>query len=227
MIGGLAPSPRLLLPGDPGFVSPLFPLSVRRRVDAARFWATISDRKLARLLREEIGATGDILSTYAAASTLTQTGLDGITSSPTWIAGWGSATIDNSSVKYTDYAVNAVLQAESAGLTAGQARLYLVPELNDSAYPDCLSSGTEGAEGAVTMHDVATRDAVAFLLAWTDTDTTASQFYYLMCPSIRQVLGYVPRKFFLFITHSMVAALETTGDPNQVYVAGRYDNVAA
>jgi hypothetical protein len=37
----------------------------------------------------------------------------------------------------------------------------------------------------------------------------------------------VPRKFVIFITQSTTTTLETTGDPNQVYVRGYYETVAA
>lgn len=171
-------------------------------------------------------AAGDVKRVYVAASTLTQTALDAIASNATWVAGWGSAAIDNSSGLYLDYAINAVLQVESAGLAAGEIRMYLIAELNDSAFPDCLSTGTEGAEGVVTFTDTEIRDTVCRLAAFTVTDTTASRIYTIMCPSVAAVFGSVPRKFFIFITQSSGANLESTGDPNQVYVRAEYATVA-
>jgi len=171
-------------------------------------------------------AAGDVKIKYVASSAITVTALNGaIASSATWIAGWGSGTIDNSSALYPDYSINASLVAESSGLTAGEARMYLVAELSDDAYGDLLSSGTEGTEGAITFHDVNVRDANCRLAAVTATDTTASQVYPMSCSSVAAVFGgVVPRKFFIFITHSMVAALETAG--NAVHVIGVYYTVA-
>jgi len=189
-----------------------------------RAWMAVlfSPRFTCRLLLDERGAVGDIKMVYAAASTLTQTNLDGIASSATWVAGWGSATIDNSSSLHQDYAIGASIMVES-----GEIRMYLVAELNDSAYPDCLSAGTEGTEGTVTFTDTEIRDAVARLAARTATDTTASRVYTLQCPSVKKVFGGTcPRKFFIVITQSTGAALESTGDPNQVYVKGVYYTVA-
>jgi len=174
-------------------------------------------------------AAGDLTNKYVASSALTQTNLDGIASSATWVAGWVSATLDNSATFYPDAAINAVLQLESTGLSAGQARLYIVPEQHDSAYPDCLSTGTEGTEGAGTFHSTQVRDGVAKLLAMVDTEASTagnSRYYHLNCPSVRQVIGYFPRKSFLFITQSSGSTLETTGDPNQVYVRYQYENIA-
>jgi hypothetical protein len=156
--------------------------------------------------------------TYAASAALTQTNLDGIASSSTHVAGWESAAIDNSSNLYLDYAVNAVIQVESAGLAAGEIRMYLVAEMDDSSWPDVF----DGTESTETVTDTNVRDAICKLAAITATDTTASQTYYLMCPSVAAIFGTCPRKFVVFITQSSGANLETTGDPNQVYIRGAY-----
>lgn len=140
------------------------------------------------------------------------------------MAGWESDAIDNSTNKYTDYIVNAKITVESAGLSAGEIRMHFVAELNDTTWPDVF----DGTESAETVTDTEIYSAICRLGAITATDTTASRVYYLMCPSVAAVFGgTVPRKFVVFITQSTGAALETTGDPNQVYVAGVYENVAA
>jgi len=169
-------------------------------------------------------AAGDVKNVYAASAALTQTNLDALASSATWVAGWESGAIDNSSNLYTDYRINAVLQVESSGLSAaGEIRMYLVAEMDDSTWPDVF----DGTEGTETITDTNVRDAICRLAASTATDTTASQFYYLQCPSVAAIFGgQVPRKFVVFITQSTGANLESTGDPNQVYVAGCYANVA-
>ena len=168
-------------------------------------------------------ASGDVKIAYAASSALTQTNLDGIASSATWVAGWESGAIDNSTNLYLDYIINAVIQVESAGLSAGEIRMYLVAELEDSTWPDVF----DGTESTETITDTEIRDAICRLAAITTTDTTASRTYYLQCPSAAAVFGgTIPRKFVIFITQSTGAALETTGDPNQVYVKGVYNTVA-
>lgn len=186
-------------------------------------WLYSSNSRLTYLLLEEAGAAGDVKIAYAASAALTQTALDGIASSATWVAGWESDAIDNSTNLYIDYIINAVIQVESAGLAAGEIRMYLVAELNDTSWPDVF----DGTQSTETVTDVNVRDAICRLAAVTVTDTTASQLYYLNCPSVAAVFGgTVPRKFVVFITQSTGAALETTGDPNQVYVKGVYNTVA-
>jgi hypothetical protein len=168
-------------------------------------------------------AAGDVKIQYAASVALTQTALDALASDTTFLAGWESDAIDNSTNKYTDYRITAKIQAESAGLTAGQIRMYVVSEMDDSTWPDVF----DGTQGAETITSAEIRDAIAIQIAATLTTTTASRTYPLVCASLRRALGNVPRKFVIFITHSMVAATESTGDPNQVYVQGMYENVAA
>lgn len=167
-------------------------------------------------------ATGDILVKYGASANQTVTALDGLASSATWVAGWESAAIDNSSNGYDDVLVTVKITAESAGLAAGEIRVYLVGELDDSTWPDVF----DGTASTETVTDTEIRDAICKLGAVTATDTTASRVYYLGPFSAKNVFGGVlPRKFVIFITHSMSAALETSG--NQVTTKGVYYNVAS
>lgn len=188
---------------------------------AAQFWLHTTTWT-ARLLLEQAGVAGDVKIAYGASSALTQTNLDGLSSSSTHVAGWESGAVDNSSNKYVDYIINAKIQVESAGLGTGEIRLYLVAELDDSTWPDVF----DGTESAETVTDTEVRDAVCRLAAVTATDTTASRTYYLNVPSVAAVFGGTcPRKFVVFITQSTGTTLETTGDPNQVYVKGVYYTV--
>lgn len=169
-------------------------------------------------------AAGDVkYASYPASSALTQTNLDGLASSSTHLSGWESGAIDNTSNLYTDYRITAKIQVESTGLSAGEIRMYLVGALEDASWPDVF----DGTESAETVTDTEIRDAVCRTAAITITDTTASRTYYLECPSVAAVFkGNLPKKFVVFITQSSGNTLETTGDPNQVYVQGSYLQVA-
>lgn len=156
---------------------------------------------------------------YGTDAAFTQTNLDGIASSATWVAGWTSAAIDNAtSTKAMDYMVQGQFQVESAGLSAGVINVYAYAALNDTpTWPDLFSAGTEGTEGAATLHDTNIRDQLR-LVASITTDTTASQNYPFMPVSIASLFGgVVPSHWALFVAQSTGAALETTGDPNQIY----------
>ena len=166
-------------------------------------------------------AAGDIKRAYAASSNLTVTNLAGLASSATWVAGWESDLIDNSTNLYEDYSIDAKITVESASLVAGEIRLYLVKMLDDSTWPDVF----DGTESAETITDTEIRDAITLLGTMSITDTTASRVYYLTCPSVAAVFGgNLPHKFVIFITQSTGTTLETTGQ--QVTVKGSFHTVA-
>lgn len=167
-------------------------------------------------------ASGDIRLAYAASSNLTVTTLHSVATSSTWIAGWESDAIDNTSNLYTDYRVTAKITVAAASVAAGEIRLYLVGPLDDSTWPDVF----DGTASTETITDTEMRDAICKLGAISATDTTNSDAYYLDCPSVAAVFGgNLPKKFVVFITHSTGQNLAAAG--NQVTVTGSYVTVAA
>lgn len=165
-------------------------------------------------------ASGDVKNAYAASSAITVTALQSLATSSTHVAGWESGAIDNSSNLYTDYRIQALIKVAAAGLSAGEIRMHVVAEMNDTTWPDVF----DGTESTETVTSVEIRNAICHLVAITATTTTASRSYYLSCPSVRQVLGLVPRKFVIYISQSTGANLDASA--NAVYVAGSYETVA-
>lgn len=165
-------------------------------------------------------AAGDVKTAYAASAAITVTNLQSLAASATFVAGWESGAIDNSANLYLDYILNAAIVVGAAP-TAGQIRMYVVAEMDDSTWPDVF----DGTESAETVTDIEIRDAICKLAAITETDATASRTYPLMCPSVAQIFGgTIPRKFVVFITHSTVQALAAAS--NAVFVKGVFGNVA-
>lgn len=161
---------------------------------------------------------GDIKLKYGTPAALTQTNLDGIASSATWVAGWTSGSIDNTTTLALDYLISGTFQAESAGLSAGVIMVSAYAAFNATpTWPDLFSAGTEGTEGTATIQDTEVRDSAFVPLAQIVTDTTASRNYPFYPRSIAQAFGSVPPFVAIFVAQSTGAALETTGDPNQVY----------
>ena len=110
-------------------------------------------------------AAGDIRQQLRASSALTVTALNGaLASSTTFVAGWTSGTIDNSTNLDLDLWISGNFTAESTGLTAGQIRVYLYTEDEDNSWPDLFSAGTEGTEGTATVHDTEVLDSGMYLL---------------------------------------------------------------
>lgn len=169
-------------------------------------------------------AAGDIKPVYSASSNLTVTNLNGVGSSATWTSGWTSALIDHSSTTVDDDQLVAKVTAESTGLSAGQINLYLLIMLDDTNWPDVYSTGTEGSEGAATIHDSNTLNGTFILAATILTDTTASQVYTLVVPSVKAACGgRMPHKYVVYIAQSTGTTIETTG--NQVTYKSSYYNV--
>lgn len=195
--------------------------TMRRWLAALLFWYWSSTSRLAFCLREQAGAAGDVKTTYiASANEASLSALNSLASSSTWVAGWESTAFDNTSSLYLDVRVTAKITAGTT-LTAGELRLYLVGMLDDATWPDVF----DGTASAETVTNTAIRDAICRLGAVSITTSTNSVVYYLDCPSVAAVFGgNLPKKFVVFITHSMVGALAASG--NQVTFVGTLANVA-
>lgn len=169
-------------------------------------------------------AAGDVKFAYAASSNVTVTNLHAIASSATHVTGWESGEIDNSTNKYLDYLISGKFTTESAGLAAGEIRVWIVPRMDDSTWPGGFD-GTESTE--TTPLDDANGTAAGAVLLWScQTDTTASQVYYMRPCSVAALFGGIcPEKFVIFCTQSTGTTLETSG--NQITHKGVYQNVAA
>ena len=162
---------------------------------------------------------GDLKLKYAADAAFTQTNLDGIASSATWVAGWTSETITNTG-EYIDYLISGQFQAESASLSAtGAIYVWVYAALDDApTWGDIFSSGTEGTEGTAEWHDANTRDGRARFAAVIFTDNTASQYYSFGPVSVASLYGgTLPKTWAVFVAQSTGTTLETTGDPNKLY----------
>jgi hypothetical protein len=196
-----------------------------RYVAAILLWYWTTNSRFAMLLREQAGAAGDVALRYAASTTPSVTNLQSLAASSTWVAGWESGEIDNSSNRYTDYIINLKLVRAATNQQSGEHRMYLVAMLDDTTWPDPF----DGSETTESISDTEQRDAICRLAAIAQTDGVAGETDYLMCPSVAAVFnGVVPRKFVVFVTTngatSTNAALASSG--NALYVTGVYANVA-
>jgi hypothetical protein len=157
---------------------------------------------------------GDLKQKYGTIETFTVTALQSLASNSTFTSGWGSAWIDNT----TNLNLNSIVYGQIvAGTTptAGSVRVYALA-FDGTNTPDVYSSGTEGTEGAVTIHDTEQLDA-SFILLWSSSiDTTTNDVYTMPPRSIRQAFGFLPRKWALYVAHDTVAALRST--LNALYV---------
>lgn len=156
---------------------------------------------------------------YAASTTVFgSTDLDSLASDTNFLAGFESNVIDNSSNLYDDVLLAGRFKANNSAPTAGQIRVYVGALLDDTTYPDVFD-GTASAE-TVTSADI--RESILKLATIITTTTTTNRVYEFSPISVAQLFGgTMPRKWFVFITHSMVQALNTTAsNGGQCWITG-------
>lgn len=168
----------------------------------------------------------DIKTKYRASANLTVTNLASVATSATWVAGWLSGVIDNTSDLDLDkYVTGMVALGNSA--VAGQIALYAVAMRDDSNWPSsALTSGTFGTEGAGAFKDATNRDSVAVLVWTTGTraDPGTDDVYQIAASSIRGAFGGIlPPKIVLFLTHSTGVNLAASG--HQITIVGTNETV--
>ena len=164
----------------------------------------------------------DIKFAYAASSALTVTNLHSVASSATWVSGWESAEVDNSSNKYLDYLLSAKIALGNSA-TAGEIRVYVVGKHDDSEWPDVI----DGTESTETWTTTTIRDAAARLgaVAATRADPGTDDVYFIAPFSVAALFGGVcPEKFVVFISHSTGVNLAASG--SEVQTKGVYQTVA-
>lgn len=141
----------------------------------------------------------------ASVAVFGSTDLDGLASSSTLVAGWESGVITNTA---NDVLLAGRFKANNTAPTAGQICVYVGAALNDTpTYPDVFD-GTSSAE-TVTSADI--RNSILRLAAAITTDTTSNRVYEFAPVNVAPLFGGVmPQKWWVFVTHSMVQALNTT-----------------
>lgn len=158
---------------------------------------------------------GDIKLQYGTSAAFTVTNLHSLASSSTNIAGWTSVGMDNATNEYVDVLISGQFVVDNAGAaTAGKSiKVYAYAAFNDTpTWPDLFSSGTEGTEGAATVHDEEQRDCGMRLLWAGLVDAGTGETYVMPPTSLAQAFGgVVPSDWALWVVQDTGQALETTG----------------
>jgi hypothetical protein len=147
---------------------------------------------------------GDIKLKYPAASTaVTVTNLHSLASSQTWIAGWTSNSVNNTSNVYQDYMYGGTFTTHASNRQAGTIYIWVVAALNDTPTWPATSSGTLGTEGALAFADTYRRDSLVQPLWQITVDNTASSIYTFPPMGIAQLFnGRVPPYHCLYIAQN-------------------------
>lgn len=149
---------------------------------------------------------GDIKLQYGTPTDLT-IGLGSLAASSTLVAGRESTVVDNGSDEFLDFLISGYIKAGSSP-TAGIIEVWAYGQLDDTpSYPDTIT----GSDAARTL---TSRDVMfaGLRLGARIVTTTTTDFVYPIAPfSIAQLFGQVPKRWGVFVTHSMVAALNASG----------------
>jgi len=168
-------------------------------------------------------AIGDVKLAFGTSTEFTVVGLVDLDSSATWVVGWCSDEVDNSSNLYEDYLVSGEITILHDGSpTVGEIRVYVISELSDTTWPAVITHNDTANTFALSNQ----RDSVCKLAAVITNTATVHLIYPFGQFSVAALFGGIcPRKFVVFITHNTTTTLDHDGQV--VTYHGVYHTVAA
>lgn len=170
-------------------------------------------------------AAGDIRIAYAASASFTVTNLHSLASSQTWVAGWESNEVDNTTNLYSDYLISGLLKTAASNNQAGTIQVSVIAKIADAVYPGVF----DGTESTETIALAEQRNAIARLGAVINVTNAASTEYAFGPFSVAALFGGVcPAKFVVFIAGNATTTTtaQFAADTNIVTYKGVYYTVA-
>ncbi len=148
---------------------------------------------------------------FGSASALTTTNLQSLASSSTYVAGWSSAVIDNTSNLSMDEIVSGLIKVGTSPTANTAVEVWAWEILDDSpTYPDTIT-GSES--GSITLTSLNVKNAGAFKPAATIVlDSTSNRIYPFTFRLSAVFGGSPPKKWGLFITQASTATLNSSGN---------------
>jgi len=145
---------------------------------------------------------GDILDQAITSTAMTVTNLHSLASSSTWIAGWCSASVNNTSNDYLDYLISGSFTTHASNRQAGVINVFVIGYDTTPTIP-AISSGTLGTEGTGAFADTYRRNSLVRQIAGIEVDSTASAIYALPPTGIKQFFGdELPPYWSLFVAQN-------------------------
>lgn len=146
-------------------------------------------------------AAGNILTGYAASSSLTVTNLHSLASSQDGLTGWSSASTSNLVNLYLDYIYGLTFTTHASNRQAGAINIFVIASLNDTPTWPATATGTIGTEGTLSFTDTEEKDTLCRQLGSITVDNTASAVYTFPQTGIAQLFGGVcPTHHALYVT---------------------------
>lgn len=151
--------------------------------------------------------TPTVQPSYRASATLSNA-VTSLATSSTFVAGYESATIDNTSNKDDDIIVSGHYTEGTTPTINTQILIYVIAIEDDTpTWPDVF----DGTESAETVTSAGVLSGFGYLAATLNVDSTTSNRVYAFNFSILRVCGFVPPKCVLFTTHNTGVNLNSTG----------------
>lgn len=161
------------------------------------------------------------LKTAYGTSTALTNAIASLATSATWVAGYESDVVDNSSNLYLDYSFEGKVTVGTTPTANTEIRIYVVASFDGTTWPDVFD-GTTSAE-TITGSSEGVRDGFCKLAAVLRVDSATSDRAYPFSFTIASLFGGVcPAKFVLFTAHNTGANLNGTGGNHTCNYRGVY-----
>lgn len=157
---------------------------------------------------------------YRASAPITNA-ISALATSATWVAGYESATIDNSTNKDLDILVSAKVTVGTTPTINTVIEINSVSMQDDTNWPDVF----DGTTSAETVTSVGVKNGICLPYDFLNVDaTTTNRIYYITKRSTAALYaGICPDKSVLFTAHNTGVALKTeVGTDHQFFQQGAY-----
>ena len=148
---------------------------------------------------------------YGSSAALTTTNLQSLASSSTYVAGWSSAVIDNTSNLSIDEIVTGIIKVGTSPSAGTAVEIWAWEILDDTpTYPDTIT-GSES--GSITLTSGNVKNGGAFKAATAIVLDNTSSRTYPFTFRLSNVFGLaMPKKWGIFITQASTVALASSGN---------------
>jgi hypothetical protein len=160
---------------------------------------------------------------YGTSAVLTNA-IASLATSSTFLGGYESDVVDNTTNKYLDYSLEGKITVGTTPTINTEVRIYVVASFDGTTWPDVF----DGTTSAETVTSAGVRDGFAKLAISLNVDaTTSDRPYPFSIGSVASLFGGVcPAKFVLFTTHNTGVNLNSTGGNHTCNYRGVYETVA-
>lgn len=159
---------------------------------------------------------------YGSSTAITNA-IQSLATSSTWLAGYESDVVDNTTNLYLDYTIEGKVTVGTTPTANTEIRIYVVASFDGTTWPDVF----DGTTGAETITSAGVRDGFAKLAAVLTVDATTSDRSYPFSFTVASLFGGVcPAKFLLFTAHNTGVNLNSTGGNHVFNHRGIYETIA-